>query len=85
VFVRPPVGLRVEGGLKLWGFGKGRPSRPSDNGRGLLGQGTCLMLSLVVDEEEMCGCVTMTGSVVHAQPRLPSSSWARLFRPQLSK
>jgi hypothetical protein len=85
LFASPPVGLLVGDGLKLWWFGKGRPSRPSDNGSGLLGQCPCLPLPLVVDEEEMRRCVTMAGSVVHAYPRLPFSSWVHLFRPQLSK
>jgi hypothetical protein len=58
---------------------------PSGCGRGLSGQGTCLILSLFVDDLKVSRCVEMVGSGVHAHPKLPSSCWARLFLPQLSK
>jgi hypothetical protein len=84
VIVSHLVGQLDPGHLWLWQLGS-PPLVPSGCGRGLSGQGVCLPLSLLVDYMEVSGCVEMVGSVVHAHPRLPSSCWAHLFCPQLTK
>jgi hypothetical protein len=44
---------------------------------------TCPRCSLSLDDQEVCRCVAMVGTVVHAQPSLPWSRWTHLFYPQL--
>jgi hypothetical protein len=63
---------------------EGWSSPPSGYGRGLSGQGACITISLLVDVE-VSGHVELVGSMVQAHPRLPSSCWAHLFCPQISK
>jgi hypothetical protein len=67
-FVYSPVGHLHSGSPLAVGIGVGPPSASSRSGIRMSVQVTCLTLSLVLDDMEVCWCVEMVGSLVHAHP-----------------